>query len=212
MSFRRHAPPCVLFPRAYASDVTETEVDIPQRLCRSVCSSHVLPLLPMSNTRRTLVLVAAVTTLVAGLVIPAQAEGDTASGGACVVTTDSFNAVRASLTPTGMIEEDRAFNHDDPDAEGNPLALIRYPGETALWISARVGDNGNLMAGSDALNATAVRGDFAVPERSDTEVSDSIVRLFCALFDREPTSLELEYWAARYWNGLPLVTIAEAFT
>lgn len=167
----------------------------------------------MSNSRRIVLLLAAVTTLVAGLAIPVAATGDADDGRACIVSSGSATAIRASLlTPTGTIEEDRAFNHDDPDAEENPLALIRYPDEVALWVSARVGTGGDLMAGSATLNATAVRGDFAVPERSDPEVSDSIVRLFCALFDREPTSLELEYWASRYWNGLPLVTIAEAFT
>jgi hypothetical protein len=53
---------------------------------------------------------------------------------------------------------------------------------------------------------------FTGPERWDTEISDSIVRLHCGLFDRHPDAFELEYWVGRYRNGLPLVTIAEAFT
>lgn len=32
------------------------------------------------------------------------------------------------------------------------------------------------------------------------------------MFDRHPDAFELEYWTGRYRNGLPLVTIAEAFT
>lgn len=150
--------------------------------------------------------------MVAGLAIPSVAQGEAPVARACVTEAGSVNAVRALLTPAGAMEEDRAFNHDDPDAEDNPLALIRFPGETALWVSARVSENANLSAGADTLNPTAVRGDFEVPERTDQEVSDSIVRLYCGLFNREPSSLELEYWAGRYWNGLPLVTIAEAFT
>jgi hypothetical protein len=69
-----------------------------------------------------------------------------------------------------------------------------------------------LQPGMD-LEAPTVRAfAFTGPERQDRAVSDSIVRLYCGLFDRTPTSFELEYWAGRYWNGLPLVTIAEAFT
>lgn len=49
-------------------------------------------------------------------------------------------------------------------------------------------------------------------ERWDTEISDSVVRLYCGLFDRRPGACELEYWVGRYRNGPPLVTIAEAFT
>jgi hypothetical protein len=150
--------------------------------------------------------------MVAGLAVPSLAESEVGVERACVTESGSVNAVRALLTPAWTIEEDRAFNHDDPDAQDHPLALIRFPGETALWVSARVGESANLSAGAGALNPTAVREDFAVHERTDKEVSDSIVRLYCGLFNRKPTALELEYWARRYWNGLPLVTIAEAFT
>ncbi len=54
-------------------------------------------------------------------------------------------------------------------------------------------------------------GAAAARPRPDPAVSDSIVRLFCALFDRRPDDFELTYWVARYRAGLPLVTIAEAF-
>ena len=50
------------------------------------------------------------------------------------------------------------------------------------------------------------------PARTDRAVSDSIVRLYCGLLGREPDALDLEYWSRRYWNGLPLASIAEAFT
>lgn len=154
--------------------------------------------------------VAALTTAVAGLAVPAGAAES--GGSACVTSGGQANAVRAFLTPTGAIAEDVAFNYDDPDAEENPLALIRFPGETALWITAQVSGGDTIVPGSDALRAKSDQTVFEGPERSDRPVSDSIVRLYCGLFDRKPSSLELEYWAGRYWNGLPLVTIAEAFT
>ena len=166
----------------------------------------------MSQIARIALLAAVVTTSVASLAVPVMAASPETEGTECVVNDGAFNAVRASLTPSAGLVEDVAFNHDDPDAEDNPLALIRFPDETALWITARVGTATNLLAGSDALNPTRVRGNFVSPERTDRPVSDSIVRLYCGLFGRHPTSLELEYWAGRYWNGLPLVTIAEAFT
>lgn len=165
----------------------------------------------MSSRYRIVLMAAALASAIVGFAVPASASSHKA-GDACIVSHSPVTAVRASLTPSVSIEEDRAFNHDDPDAEDNPLALIRFPDEAALWISARVGGSTNLQAGSTSLNPTAIRGNFAVPERTDRAVSDSIVRLYCGLFDREPTSLELEYWAGRYWNGLPLVTIAESFT
>jgi len=168
----------------------------------------------MSRRRRIVVLVAALASAFVGFAVPAHGapDSDAADGAQCVVNDATPSAVRASLTPDVMIEEDVAFNHDDADAGESPLALIRYPDETALWISARVGSALNLDAGSDALRTGDPRPLFHGPERTDKPVSDSIVRLFCGLFGRQPASLELEYWAGRYWNGLPLVTIAEAFT
>lgn len=158
--------------------------------------------------RRTVVVVAALTMAAVGFAMPASAS----TTNSCVVASGEFTAVRASLMPTTMIEEDVAFNHDDPDAEDNPLALIRFPDETALWISARVSSSDSIAAGSYLSGGSDAGFAFQGPERSDRPVSDSIVRLYCGLLDRKPSSLELEYWASRYWNGLPLVTIAEAFT
>jgi lipoprotein-anchoring transpeptidase ErfK/SrfK len=158
--------------------------------------------------RRALVVVAALSTAVVGFAMPATAS----SHDSCVVESGEFNAIRASLMPTTMIEEDVAYNHDDPDAEDNPLALIRFPDETALWISARVASSDSIVGASYPSASSDSQFAFQGPERSDRPVSDSIVRLYCGLLDRKPSSLELEYWAARYWNGLPLVTIAEAFT
>ena len=153
--------------------------------------------------------------MVATLVAPVgAATSDEASPSAeCVVADSGANAVRAFLTPGSSVAEDVAFNRDDPDAEDAPLELIRFPDETALWIATgAVSDPSVLRAGVD-LGVPAVRAfAFTGPEREDRGVSDSIVRLYCGLFGRHPDSFELEYWAGRYWNGLPLVTIAEAFT
>jgi hypothetical protein len=170
----------------------------------------------MSLLRRSTVLLAAITMAVAGVALPAAAEGSSATTTgaemACVTEASAANAIRAFLTPASVLVEDVAFNTEDPDAEANPLELIRYPDETAMWIASGVVGAEALVAGSGATAPTSPQFAFAGPGRSDTVVSDSIVRLFCGLFNREPSSFELEYWAGRYWNGLPLVTIAEAFT
>jgi hypothetical protein len=110
------------------------------------------------------------------------------------------------------LEEDPAFNSDDPDAESSPLELIRFPDEAGLWDAVGFVSAESLATGVD-LPVPAVRAfAFTGPQRWDTEISDSIVRLYCGLFDRHPDAFELEYWTGRYRNGLPLVTIAEAFT
>ncbi len=167
----------------------------------------------MSVSRRIVVLVAVAATAIALFAVPAfAATGSDSMTDECIVASSNVNAVRASITPSVMVEEDPAFNHDDPDAADNPLALITWPDEAALWLEAGVGTHVSLSAGADSLAAEASRPTFARPERSDPEVSDSIVRLYCALFGRQPGSIELAYWAGRYWNGLPLVTIAEAMT
>jgi len=158
--------------------------------------------------RRTVLILSALVIAAVGFAIPASASD--AEG--CVTAAGEANAVRAFLTPTSAIQEDVAFNHEDPDAEDNPLALIRFPDETALWISARVASPDSITGGSYATAAAQSQFVFSGPERTDRPVSDSIVRIYCGLLDREPSSFELEYWAGRYWNGLPLVTIAEAFT
>jgi hypothetical protein len=145
--------------------------------------------------------------------VGAATSVETTDGDTCVVAPGGADAVRAALTPGSPIAEDVAFNRDDPDAEDAPLELIRFPDETALWVE---------VAGDRISPALSVGSGLAVPathafvftssDRGDRAVSDSIVRLYCGLFDRRPTPFELEYWAGRYWNGLPLVTIAEAMT
>lgn len=143
--------------------------------------------------------------------VPAGAS--TTEATSCVSASGSASAVRAFLTPVAPIAEDVAFNHDDPDAADAPLELIRYPDETALWLATGAPLIGQSVSAARASAVTASRAfAFTGPERQDKAVSDSIVRLFCGLFDRQPDPFELEYWAGRYWNGLPLVTIAEAFT
>lgn len=152
---------------------------------------------------------------VAGFAAPVLGATDTveaSTSGTCSSGADSASGVRAVLTPEGPLVEDVAFNTDDPDAEANPLELIRFPDEAGLWNAAGLVSTDSLSAGID-LSVPAIRAfAFTGPERWDTEVSDSLVRLYCGLFDRYPDAFELEYWVGRYRNGLPLVTIAEAFT
>jgi len=165
---------------------------------------------------RLLVLAVTASVTVTGFAVPAISATDPGAQGATVGTCASGESaatgVRAILTPGAPLVEDAAFNTDDPDAPDNPLELIRFPDEAGLWDATGFVSAESLIAGVDlsvpAISAFAFTG----PERWDTEVSDSVVRLYCGLFDRHPDAFELEYWVGRYRNGLPLVTIAEAFT
>ena len=169
-----------------------------------------------SVARRSLRLLVAVASFAAMMAAtPAMASTgaqDSPGADTCVVADRQETAVRAFLTPGSPVVEDVAFNRDDPDAEEAPLELIRFPDETALWVDAGVAPSTTLQGGRELAVPQVRAFAFTGPERQDRAVSDSIVRLYCAMFDRRPTSFELEYWAGRYWNGLPLVTIAEAFT
>jgi hypothetical protein len=165
---------------------------------------------------RLLVLAATVSIAVASFAVPAFGASDSESTeparGTCVTDQVAASGVRAILTPGAPLVEDAAFNTDDPDAAANPLELIRFPDEAGLWDAAGFVSADSLTAGVD-LSIPAIRAfAFTGPERWDTEVSDSVVRLYCGLFNRHPDAFEVEYWVGRYRNGLPLVTIAEAFT
>ncbi len=150
------------------------------------------------------------------LAVPASGSTDSSppviAGGPCVSDVTSPTGARAFLTPGAPLDEDPAFNNDDPDAEDNPLELIRFPDEAGLWDAVGFVSAESLATGVDLSVPAARVFAFTGPERWDTEISDSIVRLHCGLFDRHPDAFELEYWVGRYRNGLPLVTIAEAFT
>jgi len=170
---------------------------------------------PMPRPLRIAVLVATVLAAISGVAAPvgALSDGTVASDDACVVADGAANAVRALLTPGTPVAEDVAFNRDDPDAEKAPLELIRFPEETAPWVDVPGEGMRPAPSADSGLAVPTVRAlAFTGSARQDRAVSDSIVRLYCGLFDRRPSSLELEYWAGRYWNGLPLVTIAEAMT
>lgn len=153
--------------------------------------------------------------MVASLAVPAAASTDIedVSADGCFVETSPVTAVQAHVTPVSTVAQDVAYNLDDPDAEEHPLELIRFPDESSLWIASGADTMAGLLGGGSDLGIpeTTVRA-FSSGERSDRAVSDSVVRLYCGLFGRQPDSFELEYWAGRYWNGLPLTTIAEAFT
>lgn len=142
--------------------------------------------------------------------VPAAAA---ASGGAISTcrSLSSSGLVDGVLTPGHVPAADPAIVEGDPDAESMPMAAIRFPDEASLWAS--VGTRGvDLAVAVDSTDASIGSLTGLGPKRTDREVSDSIVRLYCGLLGREPDALEVEYWARRYWNGLPLVTIADAFT
>ena len=176
----------------------------------------------MRSLPRFLILVATASVAIGMLALPAlgsspvlgSSDSDKGSPiqGTCALERAAVNDLRSFLTPGVSRGEDAAFNLEDPDAEEYPLELIRFPDEAGLWDSAGFVSPDLFSAGVD-LSVPAVRAfAFTGPERPDREISDSIVRLYCGLFDRSPDAFELEYWVGRYRNGLPLVTIAEAFT
>lgn len=155
-----------------------------------------------------------ITSLAAAMVaVPGVATALPSVPASCDAPGGDVSAIRAHLTPTAPPVEDAAFNLADPDAAESPLELIRFPDEAALWQSLGSSAVVELFAaGSDLAISPSAAFAFTGSDRGDRGVSDSIVRLYCALFDRQPDPFELEYWSGRYWNGLPLVTIAEAFT
>lgn len=170
----------------------------------------------MRTGSRLFVLAVAVATALPMLATPAAGStevGLSASATApCVLSSIAASGLRAVLTPGERLVEDVAFNVADRDAPKNPLVLIRFPDESGLWQDAGVVSSKMLAAGADLLIVSARVLPFGGAERWDTEISDSVVRLYCGLFDRRPDPYELEYWVGRYRNGLPLVTMAEAFT
>lgn len=115
------------------------------------------------------------------------------------------------LVPGLMPDSDAAIIVGDPDAEKYPMVVARYPDETGLWASS--GTRGvELAVAATATGSPTGALIGLAPERHDREVSDSIVRIYCGLLGREADALDVEYWSRRYWNGLPLSSIAAAFT
>ncbi len=115
------------------------------------------------------------------------------------------------LVPGMMPAQDPGIIADDPDAETSPLAPVRFPDETGLWAASGIHGDDLVVAVAEPEARNAIFTDLG-PGRHDRSVSDSIVRLYCGLLGRHPEALDLDYWARRYWNGVPLVSIAEAFT
>jgi len=119
---------------------------------------------------------------------------------------------RALLTPAGGLAQDAAFFPEDPDADDAPLEGIRFPDEAGLWAATAVVDAAAVSRSVQLARDSRLSLGLTGPDRTDRAVSDSIIRLYCGLFDREPDAFDLQYWAGRYWNGLPLVSIADAFS
>ena len=115
------------------------------------------------------------------------------------------------LVPDLTPAVDAAIVVGDPDAESYPMVVARYPDETGLWAASGTRGVELAIAAAATSAPTGVLAGLA-PERHDREISDSIVRIYCGLLGREADALDIEYWVRRYWNGLPLSSIAEAFT
>jgi hypothetical protein len=115
------------------------------------------------------------------------------------------------LTPGHVPAADPAIVEGDPDAESMPMAAVQFPDEASVWAAAGI-RGADLAAAVDSVGTPTGSLAGLGPARTDREISDSIVRLYCGLLGREPDALDLEYWTRRYWNGLPLATIADAFT
>ncbi|MEN8114544.1 MAG: DUF4214 domain-containing protein [Actinomycetota bacterium] len=167
----------------------------------------------LTRTGRSVFAASLVLAVVAAALVDAR-PSDAASRGPidiCRPHASNPGSIDGILVPTALPAADPAIVVGDPDAGDFPMALARYPDEMSLWASTRT--DGSL------LTVTAARSLIPVPttsvlnlERSDRAVSDSIVRLHCGLLGRKVQPHELEYWTRRYWNGLPLSSIAAAFT
>jgi hypothetical protein len=145
-----------------------------------------------------------------GDVAPADAFAGVAVSG-CRSFPVYSEEIHGALIPGTMPAPDPAIIEDDPDAESMPMVIPRYPDETGLWADS--GTRGtDLVIAASTVDTPIGTPTGLGPQRADPEISDSIVRLYCGLFGREADGLEVEYWARRYWNGLPLASIAEAFT
>jgi hypothetical protein len=115
------------------------------------------------------------------------------------------------ITPGMMPAPDPAIIADDPDADVAPIAPVHFPDEAGVWAANGV-EGERLVTAVRTIAVPAGATDGAPPDRHDRAVTDSIVRLYCGLLDRRPDAEELDYWARRYWNGLPLASIAGAIT
>ncbi|HZJ47838.1 MAG TPA: DUF4214 domain-containing protein [Acidimicrobiia bacterium] len=170
------------------------------------------------NSLRVPLLASVAMALVGAVLFVAAPPSDAASmpaTGICRSIQTYSERMNGVLIPAAMPAHDPAIVIGDPDAEIAPMASVRFPDETGLWASAGVRGEElvTVMAEADAPidRSAGVLADVG-PERHDRAVSDSIVRLYCGLLGRHPDATDVEYWARRYWNGLPLVSIAEAFT
>lgn len=143
--------------------------------------------------------------------------GPAGAAAGCSVSSGSTGDVGGPFIPARLAVDaalDRNVD-DEPDENvedesGPQVQAIHYPDEVGLWAATATASGTTLvMAASGAPRETLP---VAGPARQDRPESDSIVRLYCGLFGRYPDPFELDYWASRYWNGLPLVSIAEAFT
>ncbi len=163
---------------------------------------------------RTAILGLAAMAMVGSVLFVDASAADAASAGTVDVCRSypSFTEVtHGVLTPGLMPDADAAIIVGDPDAEKYPMVVARYPDETGLWASS--GTRGVELAVAAAETNTPTGSLIGLaPVRHDREVSDSIVRIYCGLLGREADALDIEYWTRRYWNGLPLSSIAEAFT
>ena len=162
--------------------------------------------------RRSLVLASVAFALIAATVfVGAPPAGAATTPDICrSVRTYSEDAF-GPITPGMMPAPDPAIVVGDPDADIAPLAPARFPDESSMWKSAGV-EGAELVTAVRTIAPPARTADNDISGRHDRAVTDSIVRLYCGLLDRHPDADELAYWARRYWNGLPLASIAAAIT
>ncbi|MEA2010946.1 MAG: DUF4214 domain-containing protein, partial [Actinomycetota bacterium] len=166
-----------------------------------------------SSLRTAILGLAAMAMLGSALFVDAS-RADAVSAGVvdvCRSNPSYSEVIDGVLIPGMMPDADAAIVVGDPDAEKYPMVVARYPDETGLWASSGTRGVELAVAAADTDTPTGALTGLA-PARHDREVSDSIVRIYCGLLGREADALDVEYWTRRYWNGLPLSSIAEAFT
>lgn len=141
---------------------------------------------------------------------PASAANN-APADACRPYASGVRIANTVLAPWMFPAPDPAIVVGDPDADDYPLVPARFPDETGLWASVGIRGIGLEEAAADSPVHPAIPAALS-PQRIDPTVSDSVARLYCGLLERKAELHEVDYWVRRYRNGLPLSSIAEAFT
>ena len=92
--------------------------------------------------------------------------------------------------------------------DGQMNVLVRVMAMLMVWLSLVLA----LPSATQAQPGGSVDGDDpTVASAVSAGVSDSVVRLYGAVFDRQPDAAGFAYWVDRYVSGTPLAVVARSF-